>query len=273
MSVGQPNLVLHAHEFRRVQEMIYAEAGIRLPEGKQALVQNRLARHLERMGLPSYAAYLDLLASPRGAEEKLLFVDSLTTNETFFFRHRQHWDFFTRTFITEAKASLSQGEPLRVWSAAASTGCEAYSAAIALEESLPSRQWNWEVEGTDLSRKVLEHAGAGLYDDYALQKVTDYALNRYFLPEGSNQRVKPALRAKVRFLRHNLLEPRAGSRFHLIFLRNVLFYFDEASRSEVVRQVLPCLMRGGYLILGGAETLPEDARDLRVISPGIYRKG
>lgn len=259
-------------EFKRIQASIYAEAGIRLPDGKQALVQNRILKHVERLGLSSYAAYLDFIASSEGANEKLTFIDSLTTNETFFFRHRHHWDFFTKKFLPEKRTDPISHGPLRVWSAAASTGCEAYSAAIALEESMPSNQWRWEIEGTDLSNTVLTQAASGIYDGYALQKVTDYAIRRYFQQEQQGYRIKKEIRQRVRFFRHNLLETRPGQAFHLIFLRNVLFYFDDKSRRIAVEHVVQRLARGGYLLLGGAETLPENVNGLFMLSPGIYRR-
>ena len=266
---------LSPREFQLFQELMYREAGVRLGPAKQALVQNRLRKRVVELGLGSYRAYHDHLRQPEHADELQTCLNRLTTNETYFFRHKHHWDFFTGPFVAELRRPEQAPRPVRVWSAAASTGAEAYSAAIALADAFagaPDRALT--VEATDLNAEVLAAAREGLYDDYALQKLTDACRRRYFEPVdgGRRWRVRDAVRRLVRFGRHNLMTSRRGAPYDLVFLRNVLIYFDEASKRVVLDHVTRTLRPGGVLILGGAESLSACKEAYDYLRPTIYRK-
>jgi chemotaxis protein methyltransferase CheR len=271
----QSQPVLKDSEFRKYQRLMYDHAGIQLNESKHALVQNRLRKRLRLLGLTSYEEYFKLVVDPAHPEEFQECMNALTTNETYFFRHKNHWDFFTGEFIPELKAARQgkQLKEIRLWSAAASVGAEAYSAAIAVEELLPEEQgWSLTIDATDLNVEVLRQAREGRFNAYAVQKLTKHCLTKYFALEGQEYVVREKLRAKVNFRRHNLLEEMRGACYDLVFLRNVLIYFDEASKSRVVDNVANRIRKGGYLILGGAESLTAHRERFEYVKPTIFRK-
>jgi chemotaxis protein methyltransferase CheR len=257
-------------EFRLFQELMYRHAGVRLGPTKHTLVQNRLRKRLRALGLSSYGHYHHLIADGAHPGELQECLNCLTTNETYFFRHRNHWDFFTREFLPEMAA---RSGPVRIWSAAASTGAEAYSAAIALCDTFRRSGRRLRVDATDINEDVLIRAREGVYDDYAVQKLTRACLAAYFEPVANGRhRVRESVRALVRFEQHNLLEPRRAEPYDLVFLRNVLIYFDEASKRSVLERVDRVIRPGGILILGGAESLSSGVGAFRFLRPTIYRK-
>jgi chemotaxis protein methyltransferase CheR len=261
-----PVPTLGTSDFRRICDLIYQEAGIRLGDQKMSLVQNRLHRRLQANACRDFHSYLDLVSTD-GSTELRFFVEALTTNETFFFRHKDHWDHF----ITSILAQWPAERALRVWSAAASTGEEAYSAAIACLEHHRG-QGAVVIEASDINAAVLEKARRGIYGAYALQKVTSYARARWFTPVGENWRVADAPRSLVDFRTGNLLEPSRGPAVDVVFLRNVLIYFDEPSKLAALTQVSARLRPGGWLFLGGSEALPPGIAGFTAIRPQIYRK-
>jgi chemotaxis protein methyltransferase CheR len=257
---------LGAAEFRRFQDLAYRQAGIRLAEAKLPLVQNRLARRLRATGDADYPAYLARIGAAEGADELARCIEALTTNETFFFRHKDHWDFL----IAEVLASWPAGRPLRLWSAAASTGEEAHSAAIACLEHAPEARA--AIEASDINRQVIEVARRGVYGDYAVQKVTEWARRRWFQRFEDGWRVAERARAAVTWRVHNLMQPAHGPKVDVVFLRNVLIYFDEASKARALANVAARMERGAWLLLGGSESLPGDVAGFLPVRPQIYRK-
>lgn len=257
---------LASAEFARFCDLLYRQAGIRLTEAKLSLVQNRLNRRLQALGLRSYRAYYELVVAPGSAELQHC-VESLTTNETFFFRHKEHWDFL----ITRILADWPAGRPLRLWSAAASTGEEAYSAAIACLQHLGPHAAA-SILATDINERVLAAARRGVYSDYAVQKITDYGRAQWFDRSPQGWVVGEAPRRLVSFARHNLLDDADGGPHDVVFLRNVLIYFDEASKRTALRQVAAAMAPGAWLFLGGSETLPQGETGFRCVRPQIFRK-
>lgn len=264
--------VLQASEMRLFQDLIYREAGINLPDAKVNLVQGRLRKRLDALDLDSYRAYHSHVSQPGNEAELQQCLEALTTNETFFFRHKQHWDFILDTILPEWQRGAARNAVFRAWSAASSTGEEPYSLAIVLEAGLSAGRTG-TVEATDINTQVLARAKAGTYGDYALQKLSPQCLQRYFQAvQGGRHQVNDELRSRVHFSRHNLLEPSRGSPCDLIMLRNVLIYFDAASKATVLRHMAARLKPGGWLFLGGAETLSDSSNQFAYVRPTIYRK-
>ncbi len=255
------------------QDLIYREAGINLPDMKANLVQGRLRKRLDTLGLDSYRAYHALVMQPGNGEELQECLEALTTNETFFFRHKQHWDFVLGTILPEWKRNASPGATYRAWSAASSTGEEPYSLAIALAAGLPKGS-KATVDATDINTKVLARAKAGSYGEYALQKLTPQCLKTYFhaAAKGDRHQVNDDIRSMVHFSQHNLQQASHGAPYDLVMLRNVLIYFDAASKATVMRHLLPRIKPGGWLFLGGAETLSDASGEMTYVRPTIYRK-
>jgi chemotaxis protein methyltransferase CheR len=258
-------------EFNQFQRFIFEAAGITLSSSKKALVSGRLAKRLQHCQLGSYSAYFKLLSSGNAPDEVQTAVDLLTTNETYFFREKSHFDFLRE----QALAASGRSQPFRVWSAASSTGEEAYSIAMVLADCLESTPW--EVIGSDISSRVLQDARMG---HYSLQRTTNIPppyLRRYCLkgigPQQGTLLVERSLRSKVRFIQVNLNEtlPDLGL-FDIIFLRNVMIYFNDETKRQVVGRVLSQLKPGGYFCIGHSESLNEISNAVQLLLPAIYRK-
>lgn len=267
-------VALQPGDMRLFQELIYREAGIHLPDMKTNLVQGRLRKRLNAVGLDSYRAYHIHVTRPEHADELQRCLEALTTNETFFFRHKQHWDYLLGSILPEWKRSLPGGGTFRAWSAASSTGEEPYSLAIALDAGLSTGGFQGEVEATDINTQVLARAKAGVYGAYAVQKLNPRCLQRYFttVRDGDHHRVNDTIRGMVKFHQHNLQEPSHGAPFDLVMVRNVLIYFDAASKDKVIRHIAARLKPGGWLFLGGAESLNDSETPFTYVRPTIYRK-
>jgi chemotaxis protein methyltransferase CheR len=258
-------------EFGQFQRFIFEAAGITLTDAKKALVSGRLAKRLHACQVESYSEYFRLLTSGESPLEMQTAVDLLTTNETYFFREPKHFQFLKQ----EITCGALRGPSLRVWSAASSTGEEAYSVAMLLEDCLPGRPW--EVVGSDISTRVLDRARAGHYSMQRIGQVPTGYLQRFCLKGRDAQEgtllVQRALRNKVRFLQVNLNEPlpHLGA-FEVILLRNVLIYFSLETKRKVVARVLNLLKPGGYLLIGHSESLVEVTDAVELLAPAIYRK-
>jgi chemotaxis protein methyltransferase CheR len=259
-------------EFGQFQRFIFEAAGITLTDAKKALVSGRLAKRLHVCQVKTYGEYFRLLMSGESPLELQTAVDLLTTNETYFFREPKHFQFLKKEITG---GTLRASPSLRVWSAAASTGEEAYSVAMVLEDGLPGQPW--EVVGSDISARVLERARAGHYSMERISQFPPGYLQRFCLKGRDAQEgtmlVQRALRNKLRFLRVNLNEPlpHLGA-FEVIFLRNVLIYFSLETKRKVVARVLNLLQPGGYLFIGHSESLIEVTDAVELLAPAIYRK-
>jgi len=259
-------------EFALFQRLIYKIAGISLSDAKKVLLVGRLARRLRAYGLSTFTQYYRLLADGDNAEELQTMVDLLTTNETYFFREPKHFDFLR----DEVLARRSGNAPFRVWSAASSSGEEVYSLAMTLAESLPTTQW--QVVGSDISTQVLAKAASGHYSLARTEGIPKAYLQKYCLKgvraHAGSLLITAELRSKVSFYQINLMQAVAADigDFDVIFLRNVMIYFDPATKARVVHNVLPRLRSGGHLIIGHSETLNGITDRVVSVQPTIYRK-
>ncbi|OWW21912.1 CheR family methyltransferase [Noviherbaspirillum denitrificans] len=258
-------------EFRHFQGFIFDSAGITLPPSKKTLVSGRLAKRLLHCHLDSYGDYFSLLSSGRAPDEVQVAIDLLTTNETYFFREPQHFDQL-RQLALQARG---RSEAFRVWSAASSTGEEAYSIAMVLSDCLGTAAW--EVVGTDISSRVLQSAMAGHYTLERGRNIPPAFLRRFCLRGTGAQEgtllVDKALRSRVQFRHANLNTtlPELG-RFDVVFLRNVMIYFSDDTKRQVVARVLAQLRRGGHFYIGHSESLNGISDEVTLLSPSIYRK-
>lgn len=268
------DLILTHDEMRLFQDLMYREAGIRLADAKINLVQSRLRKRLDALSLDSYHKYYAYATSPGHEPEFQLCLESLTTNETFFFRHKLHWDFLLGNILPAWRDKSPSGATFKAWSAASSSGEEPYSLAIALASGIDGHGFHSHIEATDINTQVLARAKAGIYAGYALQKLTPRCLKNYFSPLDSGQchQVKDVIRKMVSFRPHNLKHPSTGPAFDLILVRNVLIYFDGPSKATVLAHLARRLKPGGWLILGGAESLTDHAGEFEMVRPTIYRK-
>jgi len=260
-------------EFGRFQRFIYDAAGITLTPAKKALVCGRLSKRLQAHSLSSYGAYFELLNSGRAADEVQTAVDLLTTNETYFFREPKHFELLRE--LATAAAAAPRTQPFRVWSAASSTGEESYSIAMVLADVLGPG--GWEVVGSDISTRVLQRARAGHYPMERARNIPPAYLKRFCLKGHGEQEgtllVERALRSRVSFAQVNLNAelPRLGS-FDIVFLRNVMIYFNGDTKRQVVARVLGLLKPGGHFCIGHSESLNDISSAVEALAPSIYRK-
>ena len=266
-----PLAALSDADFLRIQAFMYRHAGINLSPAKKALVSGRLQKRLRQRGLNGYGEYFRLVESGREPAETQVAVDLLTTNETYFFRELKHFEFLRDKVLPR----LEPGRPCRVWSAACSSGEEPYSIAMLLADRLGSRPW--EVLASDISSRVLATARTGHYPMSRGELIPKPYYSRFCLKGVGRQEgtflVDKTLRARVRFFTANLNQalPKLGE-FDVIFLRNVMIYFDAATKLEVVRRLTPLLTVGGYLFTGHSESLHGMDIDLKQVQPAIYRR-
>jgi len=267
-------MMITDREFQDFQRFIYDAAGISLSSAKKALVTGRLARRLSARNLDNYGAYFALLRDGKDKAEVQTAIDLLTTNETYFFREPKHFDLL-RKVAAEADDVARGGRPFRVWSAASSTGEEAYSMAMVLADSRGNRPW--EVVGTDISTRVVAQARTGHFVRQRTMHIPADYLRRFCLKGIGEQEgtvlVTRELRDRINFRHANLNTtlPELGS-FDVIFLRNVMIYFDQATKRKVVERVLSLLRPGGYFCIGHSESLHEISTAVHQIAPATYRK-
>ncbi len=260
-------------EFALFQRLIYKIAGISLSDAKKVLLVGRLSRRLKEYDFATFSQYYRMLSSGEHPGEVQTMVDLLTTNETYFFREPQHFAFLRDEIIAKRSSAAS---PFRVWSAASSSGEESYTVAMVLAETLPNSPW--EIVGSDISTRVLEKAAAGHYSLERTGGIPPGYMAKYCLKGVRSQAgtflIAPELRQRTRFLQINLMNPVKANigEFDVIFLRNVMIYFDLPTKAQVVRNLLPRLKPGGHLIIGHSETLNGIADELEAVRPTIYRK-
>lgn len=265
------NATITDQEFALFQRLIYRIAGISMSSAKKILLVGRLSKRLKHYGFTSFAEYYRLLTSESQGDELQTFVDLLTTNETYFFREPQHFDYLRDSILPARRAS----NPLRIWSGACSSGEEPYTIAMVLAANLPNAPW--EVFASDISLAVLARAQNGIYPLERAQGIPPEYLRRYCMKGVRSQEgkllVRPEVRQRVRFGQVNLTGPIAGiGEFDVIFLRNVMIYFDAQTKSKVVENMLPSLKPGGYFIVGHSESLNGITDRLRSLRPTIYQK-
>ncbi len=264
---------LQEREFAQFRDLIFRVAGISMTPVKKPLVAGRLHKRLRHHGLNSYAEYLDLL--DRSADEMQIAIDLLTTNETHFFREPKHFEFLRQQLLPRHFAQESGAGTLRIWSAASSSGQEAYSLAMLLNDVAAQEQW--EIFGSDISTRVLEQARAGVYHIDQAHEIPDPYLQTCCLrgvgSQAGNFAIDPVLKSRVAFAQINLNEtlPDVG-RFDVIFLRNVLIYFQPETKRAVINRLLEKLRPGGHFIVGHSESLNGIAPGLQTVAASIYRK-
>lgn len=256
-------------ELAGFSKLMFDAAGITLAASKKALVSGRLGRRLQLLGCASFTEYLGHLQ--RNAHERQQAIDLLTTNETYFFREPRHFSFLAEQIIPKVEPDRT----FRVWSAACSSGEEPYSVAMVLAERLGQRPW--EILASDISTRVLEQARLGIYPIERAEKIPLPHLKSFCLKGRGAQEgqfaIQEALRGRVTFRSINLNTPLPEiGQFDLIFLRNVMIYFNTETKRQVCMRLVQALRPGGHLCIGHSESLNGLDSSLRMVQPAVYRK-
>jgi len=271
-------LELSIEEFTAFQEFIYKTSGIHVSERKRILLSNRIRTRLKECDIDDFGAYFKFLTSIKGQREQKHFLNVVTTHESFFFRTNKHFDWFRNHFISDIVINAGKNthaKQIRVWSAACSTGEEAYSLAICLaDQKLKLRDWKTNILATDISEQALSTAREGIYNERDIDAVNEKQRRRYFSPVHESQlwKTKPVLKELIEFKQHNLMQPIKPRQFDCIFICNVLIYFDKLSKQIVVNNLIDSLAPGGYLVTGPSEGIYMMLGDLKKHSTFLYQK-
>ncbi|MBT9289255.1 CheR family methyltransferase [Prosthecodimorpha staleyi] len=263
-------------EFDYLRVFLKTRSGLVLTNEKQYLVESRLLPVARKAGLPSISALVARVKEPGGAALQDLVVEAMTTNESFFFRDKTPFEYFTNYMLPELLQARARERRLRIWCAAASTGQEPYTLAMCLKDN-EAKLAGWQVEiiGTDLSVEVLEKAKAGIYTQFEVQRgLPINHLLRYFNQTGDVWQIRSDLRSMVQYRKLNLLENFSSlGQFDIVFCRNVLIYFDNETKCGVLNRIAKMLPDDGFLVLGAAETVVGLTDAFRPMSDrrGLYQ--
>ena len=250
--------ILSDSEFRLFRELIYEECGVSLSVEKRTFLESRLRRRMDELGLKSGYEYYCIIKAPGRSQELPTLLDSLMICETSFFRNQPQFELLREVVLPElvVKKERAGTRLLRVWSAGCSTGQEPYSAVITLLESLPDLDsWTTRVFASDLSFTALERAQSGLYRADQLKGVDPQRIARYFREENGHFVMSETVRKRVIFDYHNLKHDNGLRGLDIVFCRNVMIYFDAEEQRKLVNRFTKCLVPGGFLFLGHAESL------------------
>lgn len=279
MSIGIKNLEVSSAQLANYARLIYKIAGIRLSDQKKALLGNRLRRRLRATSIKNFDAYYRHLKNLDANDPEWdLFLQEITTHETYLYRDESHWNWFQKEFLPEITTAARLGKRakrLRIWSAACSTGDESYTIASCIAASMPNYQsWNISIIGTDIGVGALQQAQKATFGERSMKLVPENVKSRFFkkAPDENVWAAKPNLTGLTRFKQHNLLDPMAKENFDLVFLKNVLIYFDRDSKAVVIKNIYKALAKGGLLLAGAAEGVSDLTKDFERVQTWLYRK-
>lgn len=276
-SINFNNIPLKEKEFEKLSAFIFSNYGIKMPLAKKIMLQSRLQKRLRHLAIESFEKYIDYVFSEKGSEEIIHMMDVVSTNKTDFFREPTHFEFLTDVILPELFERKQSS--IKIWSAGSSSGEEAYTIAMVIEEYLASHsRINYEIYGADISTDMLQKAINGVYKMEKVFNIPEIYKKRYLLkskdPQQKLVRVKPNLRSKVHFFRLNLMDAvyKAPNDFDVVFCRNTLIYFERDTQERVINKLCTHLKPGGYFILGHSESITNMNVPLKNIKPTIFRK-
>ena len=269
-------MTLTEEEFQRIQKYLKSRYGIDMSRKKE-IIGGRLENHVVNEGWPSYTAYMDALQKDTTQAMERKMVDLLTTNHTYFMREYEHFDYLKSTVLPYLKEKEAHTKDLCIWCGAASTGEEPYMLAMLIRDFLgfAASSWDTTVLATDVSTEALQKALCGQYDQEQIAPLPENWKRRYFKEvKGTNlYEVTEELRSQVLFRKFNLMEPFPFKRkMHVVFLRNVMIYFDKETKRQLIQKVYDAMEPGGYLFIGRTETIDRSEVAFEMIQPSIFRK-
>lgn len=266
---------LDQHSLEKILKLVHKLTGITMGENKKTMLQGRLRPRMRKLGLTSYDQYIEHLNSHKNEIQE--FVNLVTTNETSFFRTQRVWDFLVKGFLPVWGAANPQ-KTLKIWSGASSSGEEIYTIGICCEEyRLKNVGFNYQILGTDISTNVLETAEKGIYSGRSIEafKASYRPLfDKYMMAVKDGFQIRPEIKTNIRFNIYNLYdEPSMKNHYDLIFLRNVLIYFEPRDQEKVLCNMGKSLVDGGLLVIGESESLGSLKTPFLYVQPLVYKKG
>lgn len=266
-------------EFDQIKEIMYRRTGVHLKPTKKPLVMTRLRGRLEELRMTRFLDYIVFLEKDKGSEFEI-FINALTTNETYFFRHAKQFNFLYEKVFPELLERKGAKREVRIWSAASSTGEEPYSIALSVRSFFKNHAgWKVNLIASDINTEVLEDAQNGIYSERSIKEVPESLKKKYFTACTANNnrmwqqyQLSKEILSMVQFTPHNLLNQFRERDFDIIFIRNVMIYFDNESKQKVVDNVSASLAQGGYFFISLSESLNDVRTPLRTVSSGVYQK-
>jgi chemotaxis protein methyltransferase CheR len=263
-------------EFKQLSDFIKANYGINLKEEKIALLTGRLHNVIEQGGFDSFGSYYDYIINDSSGEAVITLINKITTNHTFFMREADHFYFF-RDHVLPYLADTVKEKDLRIWCAACSSGEESYTLAMIIDEYFGKDKlfWDTKILATDISEKVLTIAKAGIYSNERVSPLPAQWKMNYFRKQNSdNVTVVDKIKNEVIYRKFNLMDHvfPFKKKFHVIFCRNAMIYFDNNTKTELVNKFYESLEHGGYLFIGHSESLNRETTKFSYVRPSVYRK-
>ncbi|MEJ6950815.1 CheR family methyltransferase [Natronospora cellulosivora (SeqCode)] len=263
---------MSSEEYRKFQKLIHDRYGIYMASHKKEMVQGRLRKVMQHLGMTSFQdLYNSLLSNDR--RSSIYFEHEVTTHKTDFFREINHFRYLAENIelIMTKNKRIERKKEIRVWSAACSTGEEAYTIAMVLKEYLPA-DIDVKILATDISSQVLAEAQTGIYKEND-EQLSSYFINKYFKRKKNFIEVKEQLKDLVTFRSFNLMKPFSFQNyFDIIFCRNVMIYFDNKVQGELVKKFYDVLIEGGLFFIGHSESLSQKKHDFKYLQATIYEK-
>lgn len=264
--------VMPSDVFASFRDFVYKQSGIYFTETKKYLLEGKISKRLTALGMAKFDEYLRFVQAPQGRGELPALYEAITINETYFYRSEPQFDAMTQVLLPELiRAKEDAPNPtIKIWSAASSSGEEAYTTAILLNEKIRPQFPNvrFTIVGTDINNAVLETARSGIYRDYAVRNLPPLLLKKYFTRVDDRYHLTDEIKRYVTFNNLNLFDAtamRTMSGFDIIFCCNVLIYFDVASKQKVISSLHSSLNKGSYLFIGYSESLHGISKDFKLI--------
>lgn len=263
-------------EFVRIASFVKNKYGIDMKK-KKAIVEGRLENYVKAGGWTTYTSYMDAVTKDKtGSLEKKL-IDLLSTNHTYFMRESEHFDFLRSDVLPWLKEKEKNNKDLHIWCAASSSGEEPYTLAMVLMDffGLEHNKWDTQILATDVSTEILQQAINGIYTREQIEPLPEHWKRRFFrnVSGSENYRVTEELRKQVMFRKFNLMDPFPfRKKLHVVFIRNVMIYFDDATKKELLQKIYDHMEVGGYLFLGKTETINRESIPFQLVTPSIFRK-
>ena len=275
-NISDKLIVITDKEFEQLSKFIKANYGINLKEEKKSLVMARLRKVLNQKDMKSFAQYFDYIISDKTGHAASELINRISTNHTYFMREAKHFDFFRDQVLPYLENTVTK-QDLRIWSAGCSTGEEPDTLAMIIDEYFGKEKlfWNTQVLATDISSEVLEKAKRGLYSNEKIASIPFDIRSKYFKSVGKEEsEIIDTIKKEVIFARLTLMNETFPfkKKFHTIFCRNVMIYFDSKTKMELVNKFYDITETGGYLFIGHSESLIRSETRYKYISPSVYRK-
>lgn len=263
-------------EFVRIASFLKKKYGIDMKK-KKAIVEGRLENYVRAGGWSNYSQYMDAVEKDVGGSLEKKLVDLLSTNHTYFMREAEHFEFLKKEVLPWLKEKEAQRKDLHIWCAASSSGEEPYTIAMVLMDffGLEHNKWDTQILATDVSTEILQQAVNGIYSKEQIDPLPENWKRRFFrnVPGTGQYKVTEELKKEVLFRKFNLMDPFPfKKKLHVVFLRNVMIYFDDATKKTLLQKIYDNLEPGGYLFLGKTETINRDSIPFHLVTPSVFRK-